>query len=203
MIVPVPPPLHVSWGNKKIGRTMNISLPPIITCEPDPPCAVKCYAKSSYNNYPQTHTAWLDNYLLWKGWPDIFERKLNEAIRKRKTNWFRWHVGGDIPDPLYFTMMERVAETYFNVYFLCFTRKGYRSNIKNLTIIRSHWIGEELNHQDQAQAMVLDRHQLPPKDAFHCPGECETCRKCWCLEAGETVAFTLHGNGYRSAHGKR
>lgn len=94
--------LTLTDGNSKMGRVMNISLPPRLSCDTSMPCfsARRCYAlKHAYLPYGEVRAAWDGNYAVWCGeGPAAYFGAVKEAVAERRPALFRWHVGGDIPD---------------------------------------------------------------------------------------------------------
>ena len=57
----------ISKGNRKIGRVMNVSLPPIVTCENCSGCKNFCYDVKACLQYPETVIdARVRNYIIMK-----------------------------------------------------------------------------------------------------------------------------------------
>lgn len=91
--------VKISYGNSKIGRIANISLPPIMSCPKDVPCSIGCYALKSYRLYENVRKAWDWNLKLLKDDPyDYFGSLIDQLKRKKQLKRFRWHVSGDIVD---------------------------------------------------------------------------------------------------------
>jgi hypothetical protein len=185
--------LSISPGNSKIGRTPNISLPPHTTCELDAPCRKDCYANHhAYKLYRQTKTAWDRNLAVWENNPEDYETQLRDYLSGRffkdGTRYFRWHVGGDIPDQSYARMVETVAEVFPETEFLIYTRRDWLDKPvgqqfpRNLHVMRSQWIGEEV-HTTERRFIVLPKGEPVPADGLLCPGLCEECRACWWLRS--------------------
>ena len=188
--------VHISEGNRKLGRIPNISLPPIITCESNPPCAFKCYARKAYDGYGRNAVkpAWDANLAAFRGnWLNYFMEIVGYMQRRPKKTWFRWHVGGDIPNEEYLNGMCLVGSLLPNVRFLAYTRRPWAYQAKdlpsNLAIIRSYWLGEEI--EDDPGFKVYPKG-YPIDPAVRCPGNCSTCHACWFLKKGEHKAIHLH-----------
>ena len=197
--------LYISAGNTKLGSIPNLSLPPITTCLPNVPCADKCYAKFAYLRFAKTRAAWDANLTFWREDPVGFALALNTYLDKRKPVYFRWHVGGDIPDPKYAVMMDAVAFAHPRTQFLCYTRTLTKSYQPNLTIVVSHWLEEHQLDSERPNGWVITQkgaHYLMLKTdklyTIHsCQGSCKVCHYCWYMKPGDLVVFKLHGGGYK------
>src|SRR3990167_4124069 len=197
--------LHISKGNMKLGRLPNISLPPVKTCGVKPPCAKVCYAIKAYRMYVGVRNPWNENLRLWKHAPERYESQLIVWLSTHNVKYFRWHVGGDIVDLAYLTMMDYVACMYPDIKFLCFTKRydlleALPDYAGNLTLVASRWPGlkwPEYVATWYPQAWMYDPKHVDvyiPKTARVCPGSCDkcNCKRCWYLQAGHSVVFNLH-----------
>jgi len=197
----------VSEGNLKIGKTPNVSLLPGATCAADVPCKSKCYCSRAMRCYPSAFKKWAANTRLWQTDPQEFERQILVYLEKKRPEYFRWAVAGDMPDINYLRMMLRVARRFPDTKFLAFT-KQYNLLIEeqgdrvawvppNLTIIVSGWPGYRTKAFDRLEdiyptSWVTFKGETSPLYTFPCPGKCEGCRKCWGLKAAEQVEFKEH-----------
>lgn len=102
--------LSFSYGNRKIGRTPNVSTMPGLTCNNCKECINTCYAMRSALQYAICFEAWTKNAALLSKDRDSYFRQIDEKMCRRRTNkFFRWHVAGDIPDYDYFRRMVQIA----------------------------------------------------------------------------------------------
>ena len=195
--------LKISKGNNKIGRTWNVSLPPVKSCGKDVPCKKKCYALKSYRMYKNVRAAWDNNLSLWQSDPATFESDLLGALSKARKapKFFRWHVSGDIVSLEYLRMMARVAESFPETKFLAFTKRydivnSFSGNLpENLKIVFSGWPGLAMfNPYKLPVAWMQDGSETRvPADALECPSNCEGCGMCWSLgELNKDVVFHKH-----------
>ena len=171
--------LSISEGNRKIGRTPSVSLPPLVTCAADAPCRNDCYAnKHAYLLYRRTRAAWDRNWELWKTDPGDYWTQVQAYLTYRQPPFFRWHVGGEIPDQKYARMIATIAALNKATEFLVYTTTDYldMTKIDNLHVIRSQWIGQQVDTH-RRKFIVVDKGQTV--HGFTCPGKCETCRECW------------------------
>lgn len=205
--------IHISDGNDKIGHTHNLSMPPILSCRPGVPCAKICYALNSFVMYPQTVRAWTHNMMLWRSDPEKFTLQFNDYMdRRKKRKFFRWFVGGDIPDWKFLSFMCKSADRYMDTAFLVFTKRiDLLRNLNpdsipgNLKVIISTWPGDRsydpfLKHY--AASWFVPHGEKPedriPGNAVACPGKCETCRYCWLARKGRNIMFHEHGKTWRT-----
>ena len=199
--------VSISAGNRKMGAIPSVSLPPVVTCADNCPCAKKCYAVKMCRIYKNVKTAYERNLDILNSNPDRYWQQVNEAVKMNR--YFRFHVSGDIPGPAYFCNMVSVAAGNPHCEILAFTKcydivNDYISQNgplpANLHIIFSLW--------DPAwNVRVHNPHDLPKSavifkgrsgDEFDkiCGGNCFECAcqgvGCWTLQKGETIAFYEH-----------
>ena len=92
--------VSISKGNSKMGAIPSVSLPPIITCPANAPCAKKCYAAKLARIYPSVRKSYENNLdILNSDW-DEYWRQVRGAVSMAR--YFRFHVAGDIPNAAYF-----------------------------------------------------------------------------------------------------
>jgi hypothetical protein len=191
-------PIVISSGNQKIGKIPNVSLPPILSCVRDIPCAQEglCYSLKSWRAYPNVRDARLHNWRVWKTRPHKYFRQIGEFIESNKPNYFRFHVDGDIPHEKYFHKMTELADDYPNTRFLSFTKRFELPINKcptNLTIIPSAWPGLKMPKFTRIAWMNDGREDRYMHARFDCHGACDECYACWHIyEIGKDVVFTKH-----------
>lgn len=202
----------LTMGNSKLGRVMNVSLPPPASCDTSMPCFMRnqCYAmKHAYNIYGNVREAWNGNMRVWldQG-PAVYFGAIKEAILRKRPDMFRWHVGGDIPcdQSAYLGGMCSVADAFPGVDFWCFTKRyeAIRSCARmikgtpNLNVILSAWPGVKLDGRTRRAWPVcyVDDPKNPdpriPGDAFECKGGCDACKVCAPLKPGRSVVIHKH-----------
>ena len=201
--------LHVSRGITKLGQSIpSVSLPPVITCRADAPCARVCYARKGRFRFTHNMELLQNNLDLWHEDPEGFERDL--TIAAYTSRFFRYHSAGDIPDDAYLAMMVRVADACPGTGFLCFTKKF---ELVNRYIAQSGMLPSNLNMVFSAWGSFLPENPwgLPvayirfrkgenhiPDNARQCSGYCGECVQtgcsCWDLRRGcsDCVVFNQH-----------
>jgi hypothetical protein len=185
--------LCISKGNVKIGKVMNVSLPPILSCANCSGCSRLCYDIKACAQYPNTViSARMRNYSILKRDRARYFALIEQAIsRRRKNKYFRWHVAGDIVDIDYFDNMVRIAREHDDFTFWTYT-KNYRvvnawcaehgrENIpRNFSIMFSEWRGMPMdNPYHFPEFSVLFDGEKCPRGAWSCnldgKGNCENC----------------------------
>ena len=196
--------ISISTGNRKMGAIPSVSLPPVITCPKNAPCAKKCYAAKLCRIYPTVKSAYQKNLdILNDNW-SLYWEQVRTAVATLK--YFRFHVSGDIPNKGYFKEMVTTAEKNPETHFLAFTKQYNIVNDyihamgnlpNNLKIIFSEWDGLTIpNPYNLPTAAVIFRGQQPAPNYKICGGNCSECAcrgvGCWELKNGETIAFYEH-----------
>lgn len=117
--------ISISKGNRKIGRVMNVSLMPIMTCANCKECMHYCYDIKACLQYPQNVLdARVRNTVLVMIDINEYFKRIDEACTKRRKNkFFRWHVAGDIISAEYFEKMLEIARKHPDFIFWTYTKK--------------------------------------------------------------------------------
>jgi len=192
----------ITDGNYKMGQVASLSLPPVLSCNNDAPCARKgCYAKS-FRRFPPCVKMWMRNWRQWQRRPKVYESQLVDYLTDYEPPIFRWHVSGDIPDTDYWQMMLRIARQFPYIKFLAFTKQYdlVKGRIpSNMSVVLSAWPGFHIPAKMRGRFPVawLRDHNQPdnriPADAIECHGNCERCGICWSLpHLGRDVVFDRH-----------
>lgn len=197
----------VSKGNKKIGRTLNVSLPPVITCANCSGCKELCYDIKAVLQYENVRKARARNYVIFKENPENYFNQIRSVIKSRRTNkFFRWHVAGDIPNYNYLVEMIKIAKenpdfkfwTYTKNYGLvnlyCMENGGKGSIPENLSIMFSEWRGMPMtNPFGFPEFRVVFKDEQKPEGVKWCNGNCDHCIRSnsHCVK-GETVYCMEH-----------
>ena len=189
----------ISAGNRKIGRVMNVSLPPVITCHNCKECKHFCYDIKACLQYSNTVVdARIRNYMILKKDRDEYFRRIDAAMNRRRRNkFFRWHVAGDIVDADYFRRMVENARrhpdfiiwTYtknYNVVNEFVAENGGNRRVAipaNFIVMFSEWDGMPLvNPYDFPvfTCKLKNGNKNHPVEYFaalyRCPGNCDACK---------------------------
>lgn len=188
----------ISAENQKMGPIPSVSLPAVKTCAPGFLCAGKCYArrfrKSAMEAYERNLMAYYSDPL---GYFDAI------AERANLHRFFRWHVSGDIVEPLYLYDMVGVARRCPATTFLAFTKRydivndfldsGHQIP-ENLRIVFSEWPGMPMpNPHGLPVAHFVPRGSLPDPEWIGCGGTCSECASvsggCWTMRPGDHLYF--------------
>lgn len=185
----------ISTGNSKIGKIANVSLTPLLSCNHDCDCKKgDCYALKAWRMYSTCREAWGDNLATYENKPVLFFWQIRKYIEKKKPNYFRWHVAGDIPDQYYFDAMEIIASRFPKTKFLAFTKRhdlNFDGLPENLKIIFSMWPNWGNTKKKAQRAWMQDGTETRiPADAVECSGKCDECLICWNNDAD--VVFAKH-----------
>ena len=194
----------ISSGNRKIGRVMNVSLPPVLSCGHCRECKYLCYDVKACLQYPGTVIdARVRNWAVLKADRAEYFRRIEERIaRRRKNKFFRWHVAGDIIDRDYFENMVAIARRHPDFVFWTYTKEYATVNAYladgnripgNLHIMFSEWRGLLMNNPYGMPEFRVVFHGETAPAGFYCPGNCDICKASGrgCL-AGETTYCHEH-----------
>jgi len=179
----------ISAGNRKIGRVMNVSLPPVLTCANCSGCVHLCYDIKACMQYPNTviDARMRNHAILTRDRTEYFKRIEQAISRRRKNKYFRWHVAGDIVDIDYFDNMVRIAQEHSDFVFWTYTKNykvvnawcaehGKDAIPSNLSVMFSEWRGMSMdNPYNFAEFRVVFKDEQKPQ-GFYCPGNCDVCK---------------------------
>lgn len=179
----------ISGGNRKIGRVLNVSLPPVLTCANCSGCKNYCYDIKACLQYSNTVIdARARNYILaFKFREKYFSEIRKKCTNRRKNKFFRWHVSGDIPDMGYLKEMIAIAREFPDFIFWTYTKNyklvnayckeyGKESIPCNLSIMFSEWKGMQMvNPYNFPEFRCIMPGEEIPEGFTRCPGNCEEC----------------------------
>lgn len=204
----------ISKGNVKIGRVMNFSIAPIITCgHACAHCRGFCYDVKAVIQYPNSVVnARARNTVFAMYHRDRLFNEIDKAMSRRRTNkFFRWHVAGDILDLDYFARMVGNARKHGDFTIWTYTKQyhivneycnvyGRNSIPSNFHIMFSKWDGLAMNNPYNFPVFnckLKDGNKDTPsewfKNTYQCPGNCDICKACGrgCV-AGESAWCNEH-----------
>lgn len=204
----------ISKGNVKIGRVMNFSLAPIITCgHRCAHCMGICYDIKACAQYPNTVIdARARNTALMFVARDRLFNEIDKAMsRRRRNKFFRWHVSGDIYDFDYFCRMVENARKHPDFTIWTYTKQyeivnqycdmyGRDAIPANFSIMFSKWDGVPMINPYNFPVFAcklasgnVDTSEDWFVNTFKCPGNCDICKACHrgCV-AGESAWCNEH-----------
>lgn len=197
--------LSISKGNSKTGAIPSFSLPAGHTCSAK---ACKtcynqgCYARKIERLRPSVRNAYKSNFQAVQNAPVSTEDQLNAYFDAANApRLFRIHVSGDFFSADYLEMWIRVITRHPRTQFLAFTKqvdiiRPYLDKLPaNLSLVWSAWPGVPVPRDVRRSLPVAwmqdGTETRVKKDAIQCPGNCETCARCWAL-SGNDVVFHKH-----------
>lgn len=195
----------ISKGNRKIGRVMNVSLPPILSCANCSGCSKICYDIKACIQYASCMDARIRNLAILKLDRARYFKLIDDAISRRRSHkYFRWHVAGDIVDIDYFDRMVDIARKHADFVFWTYTKNykvvnawcaehGRDAIPANFSIMFSEWRGMPMdNPYNFPQFSVVFKDEEKPQ-GFYCPGNCDICKSAGrgCV-VGESVYCMEH-----------
>ena len=184
--------LSISEGNKKIGRVLNVSLAPIITCPNCAQCARYCYDIKAVMAYPSCLDARARNTAIMQSDLDYFFGQITRRLARYRKNYMRWHVSGDITSPEYLAGMIHIADIFPAKQFWTYTKSYHLVNAyvathggarecaipANLSIMYSPWSGLPMDNPygfPTFSAVLTSKGEKPNPRIHMCPGNCQTC----------------------------
>jgi hypothetical protein len=146
--------------------------------------------------YRNCRQAWDRNLRIYKEAPIDYFLQVKDFLKTmegkpEEERYFRWHVGGDVPDVNYLDMMLIVCHlTPWAKHTLYTKRYEWFINFanaipSNLNVCISGWPGVDIPQEalDKFQTFWLYDPKAPdpriPHGTMECPGSCPECRACW------------------------
>lgn len=187
-------PLCISSGNRKIGRVMNVSLPPVLSCGNCGKCKYFCYDIKACLQYPGTVIdARIRNWTILKRDREEYFRRIEEKIsRRRRNKYFRWHVSGDLIDRDYLENVVQIAKRHPDFTFWTYTKMYGLVNEYvadggripgNLSIMFSEWDGVPVVNPYgfpvfSCRMKAGNKNHGPEyfRGLYKCPGNCDVCK---------------------------
>ena len=200
--------ISISVGNTKMGPIHSVSFPPSKVCG-NLPCHTSklCYIEKAIRLYKETREAYNRNWRIYNENPEQFWGEIEDDIKG--VRFFRFFVGGDIPNISFFAEMINIANRNQHCEFLCFTKKYKIVNTmldtlggqlpRNMHLLFSGWTGITIPNPyalPEAHVMFKDGTTTARDGAKYCSGNCYTCAKngamCFSLQRGEQILFSEH-----------
>lgn len=198
----------ISSGNSKIGKCMNVSLAPIITCGNCKECKCFCYDVKACLQYTNVVNARAKNTALFRYDRENFFNQLWQKMSRKKTNkYLRFHVSGEIVDVNHLEYMIETAKRFPDFTIWTYTKMYHVVNEyirmhgenkscipSNFTIMFSEWKGLPIvNPYNMPVFRCVYPEEKKPENCFRCPGNCDFCKanKCGCV-CGMSSYVDLH-----------
>lgn len=197
--------LHISAGNKKIGRVYNFSMAPGITCPNCAGCLPYCYDVKAVLQYKNVVNARAENTaMMYMNMSDTFAQ-IDAFITRthRRNKFFRWHVSGDIINYEYLCNMVWIAKRHPEWTFWTYTKayhivnkfmeiNGADSIPSNLSIMFSVWNGMACPNPFRMPTFTCIQEGMEPAPGeWSCPGNCDIC-----LSSGHGCPFRESAHVY-------
>ena len=198
----------ISNGNRKIGKVMNVSLMPVLSCGNCKECMKYCYDIKACLQYPETViNARMRNYVICcadrRRYFDEIDSRMN---RRRLNKYFRWHVAGDILDADYFNEMVENARRHPDFVIWTYTKMYSIVNEwiaangplpSNFHVMFSEWDGMPMDNPHNMPVFTCKLkagNKNRPAESFEkmhkCPGNCDICKAAGrgCVAGEDTYA---------------
>ena len=215
--------ISISPGNSKMGVIPSVSLPPIVTCPDNVPCATdeRCYV-IKHMKFGIVVNAFARNYRIYLDDPDRYFRQILGYIHRNEPEYFRFHVGGDIPDQEYYDQVVKLCnivptvkimlmtKAYMDEHYYEWIERGNTENSDpsdytinfnpvpdNLSVIISAWPGYPippyLKNTFPIAYMDDGTEERISKNDKICKGHCDECHYCWhAKHSKRNIIFELH-----------
>lgn len=189
--------VHISKENMKLGKICSVSTAPIKGCVPGVPCVRECYAMKAYRLRPVVRKAWDENMEFARVDMGGFFDQIGGFLDRNNKKFFRWFVGGDIPNQEFLDLMNVLASDFSQTRFLAFTKNhglDFSNLNPNLVIIASMWPNWGNSNIPLRKAWMQDGSEnRVPGNALECTGACDQCNMCWHLpDLNRDVVFHKH-----------
>lgn len=191
--------LHISYGNEKIGKCLNVSQLPGRDCARDVPCFKDCYAMRLANFRPNVYKNWSENGDLWRTDKYCWLVDITAALKaweKKGNVWVRWWVAGDFIDQDQLNVVIDIAKDFPKLRFMSYTKRFdldfTEPRPSNLMIRWSSWPrwGQKKPKGLLFETTMVPKGQVKPDNFIECPGSCEACgHLCW---DGFNIAINKH-----------
>lgn len=201
-----------SYGNRKIGKTLNINTLAVATCGAmctKCGCVYYCYAIKDAMRFRDVLDMRARNTALLRKDRERYFAEIAEGIARHKSYEFiRWHVSGEIADVDYFAHMVDIARRFPSRRFWTYTKQYAFVNLyvaehggsiaaaipSNLVVMFSNWDGFPMDNPYGFPVFytVLKGHKAPA-GFYRCGGNCDFCKEhnCGCV-AGMSSCVDEH-----------
>lgn len=198
--------VYIAQPNKKTKEMFSVSLMPVLDCKNCMACSGLCYDLRNDCIHENCRNARARNSAIYACDPERFFNEIQTFVYTQR--FFRYNIGGDMPDATYFDGAVRVAENTPGCEFLIFTKMFSIVNDfidsghvipKNLHVVFSNWIGQKEDNPHNlptSNPLFFDGRTTAKDGDSWCNGNCAECFRagegCWALKTGEGVVFPIH-----------
>lgn len=199
--------VSISEGNTKTGKIPSVSLLPRFSCPWNrckDTCGKRCYAIKLCTLRNTVMNAYAKNSAVFKLSPAAYFNAVDSVMKR--SQFFRYHIGGDIPNRKYFRMMIKTAKDNPHCTVLFFTKQYEIVNEwiakngqlpANMRCMFSGWTNlKPVNPYNLPETTVYAKDEDFNPAWTACGGNCLDCALhcggCWDAKSGDTVAFKIH-----------
>lgn len=182
--------LSISTGNRKIGKCLNFSTMPGLSCGNCKDCLSTCYAMRTCTYYRNCITAWTKNlYMVRHHLDEVFTQIDRKMSRRKSEKYLRLHVAGELESADELRMFVELAKNHPE--YECWTYSKMFSIVNsfldsygelpaNCHIMFSAWGVKMAKCIDNPHRLpifmtVLEGEDIP-EDWDACPGRCDECK---------------------------
>lgn len=201
-------PVCITKGNSKIGKSLNVSLPAVISCGNCADCVHYCYAIANtiYRGWNgSVIKARARNWSVFSRNRDLFFNRISYAMDRAKTiRTLRFHVEGEIVDMDHFGRIVKLAAAHPGWKIWMYSKMDiivdayiskYGPLPSNLSVMRSQWGTNKRveNPYNLGRFITVLPGENPPAGIWECPYDCEICKRAGrgCI-VNETSYVHLH-----------
>lgn len=183
--------LITSKGNVKIGKSLNVSNAPFITCSNCSECKYYCYDVKACLQYSNVLEARTTNTALLLENIDNYFSQLWQVMERRKKNFtLRFHVSGDIINEKHLQYIILTALKFPNYKIWTYTKNYYIVNKyidengknaipDNVSIMFSEWNGLTMPNPHNMPVFACKMPEDKSErfnSMYKCPGNCDICK---------------------------
>ena len=200
--------LYIANGNSKTGIIPSVSTIPVADCKNCSACKNHCYDLLHDCTHTQCATTRARNSAILQFDCEEFFKQVGYYVLLYRPRWFRYNIGGDIKDYIYFQYMVKTAIENPDTIFMAFTKAydivnsyidEFGSLPENLKILFSIWPKLDCDNRHNlptAHLLLEDGSTTAKPFAFYCPNNCTNCcidkKGCFFLKEGEEVILKAH-----------
>lgn len=181
--------VHISKGNSKIGKCLNVSTMPVMTCGHCEACKYGCYAmKVLAFRGIKVLTAWIENtYMMRYHIAEYFQQIDDAMSRRRLHKYLRFHVAGEFQRIEELDGMRQLAIAHPDFQIWTYTKMHIMVNSwvkklggkdaipSNLHIMYSQWGNVKVQNPYGFPVFKTVTDGIH-SNCWQCPGNCDLCK---------------------------